>query len=151
VVKRRCEFCGSPEGEARPLTVTPAIEICGECIVLCQAILVDRSAHQMFVKEIDKLAALSAQDEADLAMHIERGDLHAMQKMVESNLRLVVSVAEQYRNQKLPFLDICQEGALGLLRAAENSDYRYGVRFSTYARSWGERSIEHAIARRQAS
>src|SRR4029079_7658191 len=74
---------------------------------------------QLFLKDIGKVRLLTAQEEVDLARRIERGDLDAKQKMVESNLRLVVSIAKNYRNQGLPFLDLIQEGTLGLVRAAE--------------------------------
>jgi RNA polymerase primary sigma factor len=74
---------------------------------------------QLFLKDIGKVRLLTAQEEVDLARRIERGDLDAKQKMVESNLRLVVSIAKNYRNQGLPFLDLIQEGSLGLVRAAE--------------------------------
>src|SRR4026207_1794482 len=74
---------------------------------------------QLFLKDIGKVRLLPAQEEVDLARRIERGDLDAKQKMVESNLRLVVSIAKNYRNQGLPFLDLIQEGTLGLVRAAE--------------------------------
>ena len=74
---------------------------------------------QLFLKDIGKVRLLTAQEEVDLAKRIERGDLDAKQKMVESNLRLVVSIAKNYRNQGLPFLDLIQEGTLGLVRAAE--------------------------------
>ena len=79
---------------------------------------------QLFLKDIGKVRLLTAQEEVDLARRIERGDLDAKQKMVESNLRLVVSIAKNYRNQGLPFLDLIQEGTLGLVRAAEKFDYR---------------------------
>src|ERR1700753_3355829 len=79
---------------------------------------------QLFLKDIGKVRLLTAQEEVDLAKRIERGDLDAKQKMVESNLRLVVSIAKNYRNQGLPFLDLIQEGTLGLVRAAEKFDYR---------------------------
>ena len=92
---------------------------------------------QLFLKGIGKLRLLTAQEEVDLAKRIERGDLDAKQKMVESNLRLVVSIAKNYRNQGLPFLDLIQEGTLGLVRAAEKFDYRKGFKFSTYARPGG--------------
>src|ERR1700732_4645754 len=88
---------------------------------------------QLFLKDIGKVRLLTAQEEVDLAKRIERGDLDAKQKMVESNLRLVVSIAKNYRNQGLPFLDLIQEGTLGLVRAAEKFDYRKGFKFSTYA------------------
>jgi RNA polymerase primary sigma factor len=88
---------------------------------------------QLFLKDIGKVRLLTAQEEVDLARRIERGDLDAKQKMVESNLRLVVSIAKNYRNQGLPFLDLIQEGTLGLVRAAEKFDYRKGFKFSTYA------------------
>ncbi len=74
---------------------------------------------QLFLKDIGKVRLLTAQEEVELAKRIERGDLDAKQKMVESNLRLVVSIAKNYRNQGLPFLDLIQEGTLGLVRAAE--------------------------------
>src|SRR6185437_11783922 len=84
---------------------------------------------QLFLKDIGKVRLLTAQEEVDLAKRIERGDLDAEQKMVESNLRLVVSIAKNYRNQGLPFLDLIQEGTLGLVRAAEKFDYRKGFKF----------------------
>src|SRR5947209_6080359 len=77
---------------------------------------------QLFLKDIGKVRLLTAEEEVDLAKRIERGDLDAKQKMVESNLRLVVSIAKNYRNQGLPFLDLIQEGTLGLVRAAEKFD-----------------------------
>src|SRR5206468_2660026 len=83
---------------------------------------------QLFLKDIGKVRLLTAQEEVDLAKRIERGDLDAKQKMVESNLRLVVSIAKNYRNQGLPFLDLIQEGTLGLVRAAEKFDYRKGFK-----------------------
>ena len=98
---------------------------------------------RLFLKDISRVRLLTAQEEVDLAKRIERGDLDAKQKMVESNLRLVVSIAKNYRNQGLPFLDLIQEGALGILRATEKFDYRKGVKISTYATWW----IRHAIAR----
>jgi RNA polymerase primary sigma factor len=101
---------------------------------------------QLFLKDISKVRLLTAQEEVDLAKRIERGDLDAKQKMVESNLRLVVSIAKNYRNQGLPFLDLIQEGTLGLVRAAEKFDYRKGFKFSTYATWWIRQAIARALA-----
>ncbi len=101
---------------------------------------------QLFLREIGKARLLSAPEEIALAKQIERGDLDAKQKMVESNLRLVVSIAKNYRNQGLPFLDLIQEGTLGLVRAAEKFDYRRGFKFSTYATWWIRQSTARALA-----
>ena len=101
---------------------------------------------QLFLKDIGKVRLLTAQEEVDLAKRIERGDLDAKQKMVESNLRLVVSIAKNYRNQGLPFLDLIQEGTIGLVRAAEKFDYRRGFKFSTYATWWIRQAVARALA-----
>ena len=101
---------------------------------------------QLFLKDIGKVRLLTAEEEVELAKRIERGDLDAKQKMVESNLRLVVSIAKNYRNQGLPFLDLIQEGTLGLVRAAEKFDYRKGFKFSTYATWWIRQAIARALA-----
>jgi RNA polymerase primary sigma factor len=101
---------------------------------------------QLFLRDLGKVRLLTAQEEVDLAKRIERGDLRAKQRMVESNLRLVVSVAKNYRNQGLPFLDLIQEGSLGVVRAAEKFDYRKGFKFSTYATWWIRQAIVRALA-----
>jgi len=101
---------------------------------------------QLFLKEIGNGRLLTAQEEVDLAKRIWRGDLDAKQKMVESNLRLVVSIAKNYRHQGLPFLDLIQEGTIGLVRAAEKFDYRKGFKFSTYATWWIRQAIARALA-----
>jgi RNA polymerase primary sigma factor len=101
---------------------------------------------QLFLKDIGRVRLLTAREELDLARRIERGDLDAKQKMVESNLRLVVSIAKNYRDQGLPFLDLIQEGTLGLVRAAEKFDYRKGFKFSTYATWWIRQAEARALA-----
>ena len=101
---------------------------------------------QLFLRDLGKVRLLTAQEEVDLARRIERGDGRAKQPMVEANLRLVVSIAKNYRNQGLPFLDLIQEGALGVVRAAEKFDYRKGFKFSTYATWWIRQAIVRALA-----
>jgi RNA polymerase primary sigma factor len=103
-------------------------------------------ALQLFLKDIGKVPLLTAAQEVELAKRIERGDHGAKQAMVEANLRLVVSIAKRYRNQGLPFLDLIQEGTIGLVRAAEKFDYRKGFKFSTYATWWIRQAVARAIA-----
>src|SRR5215211_2853174 len=107
---------------------------------------VSTDALQLFLKDIGRVPLLTAAQEVELAKRIERGDHPAKQKMIESNLRLVVSIAKNYRNQGLPFLDLIQEGTLGLVRAAEKFDYRKGFKFSTYATWWIRQAIARALA-----
>ena len=98
---------------------------------------------------LDGIAAtplLTADEEISLAKRIERGDLDAKDHMTRANLRLVVSIAKRYRNQGLPFLDLIQEGSIGLVRAVEKFDYRKGFKFSTYATWWIRQAISRAIA-----
>ncbi|HEV3480653.1 MAG TPA: sigma-70 family RNA polymerase sigma factor [Gaiellaceae bacterium] len=101
---------------------------------------------QLFLKDIGKVDLLTAAQEIELAKRIERGDHGAKQEMVEANLRLVVSIAKRYRNQGLPFLDLIQEGTIGLVRAAEKFDHRKGFKFSTYATWWIRQAVARALA-----
>ncbi len=103
-------------------------------------------ALQLFLREAGRHALLTAAQEVELAKKIEKGDMHAKQLMIQSNLRLVVSIAKNYRNQGLPFLDLIQEGTLGLIRAVEKFDWRRGFKFSTYATWWIRQAVARALA-----
>jgi RNA polymerase primary sigma factor len=101
---------------------------------------------QLFLKDIARVPLLTAAQEVELAKRIECGDRAAKQEMVEANLRLVVSIAKRYRNHGLPFLDLIQEGTIGLVRAAEKFDWRRGYKFSTYATWWIRQAVTRALA-----
>jgi RNA polymerase primary sigma factor len=107
---------------------------------------VSTDSLQLFLKDVGRVDLLTAAQEVELAKRIERGDHRAKQEMVEANLRLVVSIAKKYRNQGLPFLDLIQEGTIGLVRAAEKFDYRKGFKFSTYATWWIRQAVARALA-----
>ena len=107
---------------------------------------ISNDSVRMYLNEIGRVNLLTAQDEVDLAKRIEKGDLSAKQRLAECNLRLVVSIAKRYIGRGLPFLDLMQEGNLGLLRAVEKFDYRKGFKFSTYATWWIRQAITRAIA-----
>jgi len=100
----------------------------------------------LFMNEVSRHRLLSAAEERALARRIERGDFEAKELMVNSNLRLVVSIAKSYRGQQLPLVDLIQEGMLGLIRAVEKFDWRRGLKFSTYATPWVRQAIERGIA-----
>jgi RNA polymerase primary sigma factor len=110
------------------------------------AIETTTDALQLFLREAGRHPLLNAAQEVELAKKIERGDVQAKQTMIQSNLRLVVSIAKNYRNQGLPFLDLIQEGTLGLIRAVEKFDWRRGYKFSTYATWWIRQAIARALA-----
>jgi RNA polymerase primary sigma factor len=103
-------------------------------------------ALQLFLREAGRHQLLTAAQEVELAKKIERGDMRAKQHMIQANLRLVVSIAKNYRNQGLPFLDLIQEGTLGLIRAVEKFDWRRGFKFSTYATWWIRQAVARALA-----
>jgi RNA polymerase primary sigma factor len=123
---------GQGEGPRKPeidLTVEPSLD-----------------SLRLYLRSIGKVELLTAGEEVALAKRIERGDLTAKQHMVEANLRLVVSIAKAYLGRGLTFLDLIQEGSLGLIRAVEKFDYRRGYKFSTYATWWIRQAVTRAIA-----
>jgi RNA polymerase primary sigma factor len=101
---------------------------------------------RLYLREIGKVSLLTADQEVYLAKRIERGDMSAKTQMIEANLRLVVSIAKSYLGRGLSFLDLIQEGSLGLIRAVEKFDYRKGYKFSTYATWWIRQAVTRAIA-----
>ena len=101
---------------------------------------------RMYLKEIGKVPLLSADEEVELAKRMENGDIEAKKKLAEANLRLVVSIAKRYVGRGMLFLDLIQEGNLGLIKAVEKFDYKKGYKFSTYATWWIRQAITRAIA-----
>ena len=101
---------------------------------------------RMYLKEIGKVPLLTAEEEKELAMKMEAGDMEAKKRLAEANLRLVISIAKRYVGRGMLFLDLIQEGNLGLIKAVEKFDYRKGYKFSTYATWWIRQAITRAIA-----
>src|SRR5947209_5452410 len=112
--------------------------------------LADRTTDAMalFLQEVRRHPLLTREEEVELAKRIERGDLRAKERLVNSNLRLVISNARKYQGQDLPLLDLIQEGILGLIRAAEKFDWRKGYKFSTYATFWIRQALQRALDNR---
>jgi RNA polymerase primary sigma factor len=121
--------------EAAPEPEAPTVAISGSADSL-----------QLFLADVGRHKLLTAAEEVMLAKRIERGDVTAKRHMIESNLRLVVSIAKGYRGLGVPFLDLIQEGTLGLNRAVEKFDWRRGYKFSTYATWWIRQSVQRAVA-----
>jgi RNA polymerase primary sigma factor len=103
-------------------------------------------ALQLFLNEIRRYPLLTADEEVELSKRIEQGDLAAKERMINSNLRLVVSIAKKYQGQELSLLDLIQEGIFGLIRASEKFDWRKGYKFSTYATFWIRQAIQRGLA-----
>jgi RNA polymerase primary sigma factor len=101
---------------------------------------------RLYLREIGRVPLLTAEQEVSLAKRIERGDMRAKRQMIEANLRLVVSIAKGYLGRGLTFLDLIQEGSVGLIRAVEKFDYRKGYKFSTYATWWIRQAVTRALA-----
>jgi RNA polymerase primary sigma factor len=108
--------------------------------------MVELDALDLFLRDVGAIALLRPMEEIALARRVAQGDLRAKQRMIEANLRLVVSIAKRYREQGLPFLDLIQEGTLGLIRAVEKFDPDKGFRFSTYATWWIRQAIGRALS-----
>ena len=131
--RRGIELVEEPPAEEAPAAAAPVQESTTDAL-------------QLFLREAGRHQLLTAAQEVELAKRIERGDMQAKQHMIQANLRLVVSIAKNYRNQGLPFLDLIQEGTLGLIRAVEKFDWRRGFKFSTYATWWIRQAVTRALA-----
>ncbi len=127
--QRGGDSAGASKKEELDLTVEPSLD-----------------SLRLYLRAIGQVDLLTAQQEVELAKRIERGDMLAKRQMVEANLRLVVSIAKGYLGRGLSFLDLIQEGSLGLIRAVEKFDYRRGYKFSTYATWWIRQAVTRAIA-----
>jgi RNA polymerase primary sigma factor len=127
--QRGAEANGSSKKAELDLTVEPSLD-----------------SLRLYLRSIGQVELLTAAQEVELAKRIERGDMLAKRQMVEANLRLVVSIAKGYLGRGLSFLDLIQEGSLGLIRAVEKFDYRRGYKFSTYATWWIRQAVTRAIA-----
>jgi RNA polymerase primary sigma factor len=126
---QRSSESGAAKKEELDLTIEPSLD-----------------SLRLYLRAIGQVDLLTAQQEVELAKRIERGDMLAKRQMVEANLRLVVSIAKGYLGRGLSFLDLIQEGSLGLIRAVEKFDYRRGYKFSTYATWWIRQAVTRAIA-----
>ena len=134
---RSIELIDDVSGDREPVAPPPPAPV---------ALETTTDALQLFLREAGRHPLLTAPQEVELAKRIERGDRDAKQQMIQANLRLVVSIAKHYRNQGLPFLDLIQEGTLGLIRAVEKFDWRRGFKFSTYATWWIRQAVARALA-----
>ncbi len=128
---------GAPRAEPEEAPAAPAA---------AEPVLGAGDSLQLFLADVGRHKLLTASEEVTLAKRIEKGDLLAKRRMIESNLRLVVSIAKGYRGLGVPFLDLIQEGTLGLNRAVEKFDWRRGFKFSTYATWWIRQSVQRAVA-----
>ncbi|MEA2353024.1 MAG: polymerase primary sigma factor [Thermoleophilaceae bacterium] len=134
---------GTPE-EADPKEAAAAAT--GKKIEIDLTVEPSLDSLRLYLRSIGRVELLTAVEEVSLAKRIERGDMDAKQHMIEANLRLVVSIAKGYLGRGLTFLDLIQEGSLGLIRAVEKFDYRRGYKFSTYATWWIRQAVTRAIA-----
>ena len=131
------------ENAGDPVPEAPTVEKAPELDLTVEPSL---DSLRLYLRAIGRVSLLTAEQEVMLAKRIERGDMRAKQAMIEANLRLVVSIAKGYLGRGLSFLDLIQEGSLGLIRAVEKFDYRKGYKFSTYATWWIRQAVTRAIA-----
>jgi RNA polymerase primary sigma factor len=136
------EIPTEPDEEPKKAPEPPPVEAEAQA----QPLMGAADSLQLFLADIGRHKLLTAAEEVMLAKAIERGDVTAKRRMIESNLRLVVSIAKGYRGLGVPFLDLIQEGTLGLNRAVEKFDWRRGFKFSTYATWWIRQSVQRAVA-----
>jgi len=139
------EIVAAPEGPSEPESPEPEAPAAA-ARELDLSVEPSLDSLRLYLRAIGRVPLLSASEEVALSKRIERGDMSAKQQMVEANLRLVVSIAKGYLGRGLSFLDLIQEGSLGLIRAVEKFDYRRGYKFSTYATWWIRQAVTRAIA-----
>ena len=134
------------ELDQRSIEIVEQVPVSETVVALTAPVETTTDALQLFLREAGRHQLLTAAQEVELAKRIERGDMEAKERMIQSNLRLVVSIAKNYRNQGLPFLDLIQEGMFGLIRAVEKFEWQRGLKFSTYATWWIRQAVARAIA-----
>ena len=132
--------------EARGIEVVEAEDEVRPTAPVGPATLLSTDSLQMFLNEMARYPLLTAAQEVELAKRVERGDPEAKNRMINSNLRLVVSIAKKYQGHGLPLTDLIQEGILGLIRAVEKFDWRRGFKFSTYATWWIRQAVQRGVA-----
>ncbi|MFL5825150.1 MAG: sigma-70 family RNA polymerase sigma factor [Thermoleophilaceae bacterium] len=138
--------------DGKPMSVDAALVTDNKDAIAAKKVEIDLTVEpsldslRLYLRSIGRVGLLTAYEEVELAKRIERGDMSAKQHMIEANLRLVVSIAKGYLGRGLSFLDLIQEGSLGLIRAVEKFDYRRGYKFSTYATWWIRQAVTRAIA-----
>ena len=137
---------GSVEARAAAAEDPDAISPRAKAVELDLTVEPSLDSLRLYLRSIGRVSLLTAEQEVLLARRIERGDMVAKQQMIEANLRLVVSIAKSYVGRGLTFLDLIQEGSMGLIRAVEKFDYRRGYKFSTYATWWIRQAVTRAIA-----
>jgi RNA polymerase primary sigma factor len=146
LVEAGVEIVAGESRQAAQPSPEPAVPAAGKRPEIDLTVEPSLDSLRLYLRSIGRVDLLTADEEVALAKRIERGDMGAKQQMIEANLRLVVSIAKGYLGRGLSFLDLIQEGSLGLIRAVEKFDYRRGYKFSTYATWWIRQAVTRAIA-----